>query len=409
MKEQIPTDITGAKKAYRSRNEGDFPDELNVRLIKEWDLKYGENPAQHAAMYVIDSIGQNNTRTMSELTNIQSVRSDSKGKGGLSLTNMMDICRAMDSLKYFRDEDAVAIMKHNIVSGFARNMGFGRSQTELFRLARESDRRSNFGGTAVFTRPLDIGTAKAMYELKGESPFFVDVVAAPGYEEGVISYIESESKSIRIAQFSHLEKLPRFQGDETYGLFSLKEMPTGRNGAQDLYLTSIKSVDDLILYPMVKDKEGKEHVVKRTPTNGEVDDMLTSWYLNLAGARSNGLVAVRDGVSVAMGSGQVERVGAVEQMIVKGMQKAMDREGVEYDPLMGIQGYKNLKDNPFNGAAVSSDAFFPFRDSIDRLARVGVTAVVQPYASNRDAEVIDAVNEHNMSAPATLERCFGHW
>jgi phosphoribosylaminoimidazolecarboxamide formyltransferase/IMP cyclohydrolase len=409
MKEQKPTDITAAKKAYRARNEGDFPDELAVRLKKEWDLKYGENPNQHAAMYVLDLVGKNNTRTISELTNIQSVRSDSKGKGGLSLTNMMDICRAMDVLKYFMDEQAVVIMKHNIAAGFARQASYDRSQIELFRLARDADRRSNFGGAAVFTRPLDMETAKAMYELKGESPFFVDVAAAPCYEEGVLAYIESQSATVRIAEFEHLEKLPRFQGDETYGLMSFKEMPTGRIGVQDIYLTSIRAVDDLILYPMVKDKEGKEHVVKRTPSEEEIEDILTAWWLNLAGARSNGVVAVREGVSVAIGSGQVERVGAVEQMIVKGMQKAMDREGVKYDPLMGIQGYEGLDDNPFEGASVSSDAFFPFRDSIDRLARVGVTAVVQPYGSNRDAEVIDAANEHDMSAPATLERCFGHW
>jgi phosphoribosylaminoimidazolecarboxamide formyltransferase/IMP cyclohydrolase len=82
---------------------------------------------------------------------------------------------------------------------------------------------------------------------------------------------------------------------------------------------------------------------------------------------------------------------------------------MKYDPLMGIAGCENLKDNPFKGAAVSSDAFFPFRDCIDLLAGVGVRAVVQPYGSIRDCEVIDAANEYTMAMPATLERCFGHF
>ena len=132
-------------------------------------------------------------------------------------------------------------------------------------------------------------------------------------------------------------------------------------------------------------------------------------YLNIAGTRSNGIVIVKDGVSVAMGSGQVERVGAVEQAIIKGMQKAMDREGIPYDPLLGIAGYVNLAINPFEGASASSDAFFPFPDSIDRLARVGVSAVVQPYGSRRDYQVIQAANRHNIAMPATLERCFCHF
>jgi phosphoribosylaminoimidazolecarboxamide formyltransferase/IMP cyclohydrolase len=131
--------------------------------------------------------------------------------------------------------------------------------------------------------------------------------------------------------------------------------------------------------------------------------------LNIAGARSNGIVIVNDGVTVAMGSGQVERVGAVEQAIIKGMQKAMDREGIKYDTLMGISGYEKLSRNPFKGASLASDAFLPDRDSIDRMARVGITSVVHPFGSMYDSPVIDAANEYKMAMPATLERCFGHF
>src|SRR3989344_5615881 len=171
------TDITKFKHAYRERNEGDFPDRLEILLKKRWDLKYGENPAQHGAIYSLTELNEVDVRTIPDhLTDLRYVRSDDQGKGGLSLTNTMDITRAMDVLKFF-DVPAVAIMKHNIVSGFAKQTN-NQSLTDLFRLARDADLRSNFGGTAVFNRTLDRETANALYELKGENPFFVDVLAA---------------------------------------------------------------------------------------------------------------------------------------------------------------------------------------------------------------------------------------
>ena len=398
-------DITDMKKSYRERNEGDFPPHLTIELQKEWDLKYGENPNQHAAIYSLKSIAGRNADEIAKLTNLVSVRSDGKGKGGLSLTNTMDISRAMSNLKFF-PEPTVVIMKHNIVSGFATQTRPDNKLVDLFRLARDCDRRSNFGGTLAMNVPLDMETAEAMYELEG---FFIDVLAAPEFEEGILKYVEKKSKNIRIGGFSGLGYLPKFQGDETHGLLSIKEMPGGRMGIQDVYLTSIRTPGDLTFDPLVMDKEKNPHVIARDPVKNEAVDLLRAWYLNIEGARSNGVVMVRNGVLISMGSGQVERVGAVEQAIVKGMQKAMDREGINYDPLTGISGHEKLADNPFKGAVCSSDAFFPFRDSIDLLARVGVTAVVQPYGSLNDYEVIDAANEHDMAMPATLERCFGHF
>lgn len=406
----LEADITGAKEAYRERVLGEFPEVLDVRLVKEWDLKYGENPSQAGAIYVVDSICGHNTRIISELTDLRSIRTDSQGKGGLSLTNTMDISRAMDVLKYFQTLQAVAIMKHNIVSGFAKqNPYYQKTQVDLFRNARDADLLSNFGGTVVFSQPLTIETAIAMYELKGQSPFFVDVVAAQDYEEGVIGYIEKQSKNIRIGRFSHLDKLPRFRGDDTHELLSMKETgTTGRFGVQDLFLTSIRSVEDLVLRPYVIKADGK-HQIERVPNNRELDDLLTAWWLNVSGARSNGVVFVRDGISVAIGSGKVARYKAVVDAVINGMQDAMRRERIDFNPLFGILGHEKLKDNPFAEAAVSSDAFFPFPDSIEVIAKAGVTAIIQPYGSEKDALSIDAANKHGIAMPATLERCFGHW
>ncbi len=402
------TDITQFKRAYREKNTGDFPSDLALRLRKESDKKYGENPSQHCAVYTISGVNKNDAGILPRVARVRYVRSDDEGKGGLSLTNEMDITRAMDVLKFF-DEPAVVIMKHNIVSGFAKQVNPAQTLTDLFRLARDADIRSNFGGTAVFNRHLDMETAKALYELKGTNPFFVDVLGALDYAAGVLDYVQSQSKNVRTAQISSPYALPKFQGDNTYNLLSFKEMPTGRIGVQDLYLTSIKSADDFVLDPMVVDRKGERHVIKNDPTRRELDDLLTAWYVNVAGVRSNGVVFVRNGVSVAIGSGQVERVGAIEQAIVKGVQKYMDRIDIQYDPLRGIGTNEFIMREAFNGAVCSSDAFFPFPDSVELLSRVCVTAVVQPYGSVNDAAVIDAANKYNIAMPATLERAFGHF
>ncbi len=403
---QKGTDISDLKRIYRQRNEGEFPSSLHLTLHKEHDLKYGENPHQQAALYTLHTIAQHPAHHLAALTNLQSVRSDGKGKGGLSLTNLMDIARGMDCLKYF-SVPAVVIMKHNVVSGFARQTAPAQALCEIYRLARDADRRSNFGGTVIFNRPLDTDTTEALLELYPRH--IIDVIAAPDYQDGLLARIEHASPHIRLGQFSHLEQLPRFLGDPTHGLYSFKELPTGRLAIQDLPLTGIRSAEDLILDPMVFDKDGTPHTIERSPTPQEIQDLLSAWYINVAGARSNGVVIIRDGVLVACGSGQVERVGAVEQAIVKGMQKAFDREGLVYDPLFGISGFERLKDNPFQGAACSSDAFFPFPDAVETLGRVGVTAIIQPYGSVRDDQVIDAANRLQIAMPATLERCFGHF
>ena len=309
-------------------------------------------------------------------------------------------------LKFF-DVPAVVIMKHNIVSGFARQIEETQSLADIYRLARDSDRRSNFGGTVLFNHAVDTETTEALLELYPRH--IIDVIAAPSYEEGQLVRLEQGSANIRLSTFAHLDKLPHFLGDEMYGLFSLKEMPTGRLALQGLPVTGIRSVEDLILDPMRIDKHGNPHTIERDPTEQELKDLLVAWYINVAGARSNGVVLVRRGVLVACGSGQVERVGAVEQALVKGVQKAFDREGIEYDPLLGITGREKLKKDPLQGAACASDAFFPFPDAVETLGRVGVSAIIQPYGSVRDGLVIDAANRHKIAMPATLERCFGHF
>lgn len=383
------TDVTDMKRSYRTVIEGGFPDTFDIGLMKESDLRYGENPNQPAAMYRL------NGTSLAEFTNVRLAKS---GKGGLSATNFMDVTRALDVLKYF-ETPAVAVMKHLVPSGFAKQYN-ENSLATIYENARDADARSAFGSIVVFNRPIDKSTAEAIMST------YVEGVAAPAFEEGTIEILE-QKKDIRAIIYSNLDKIPKFVSDDINGLYDIKGLPTGRVLVQKPYLTSIKGPQDLVLDPLVK-HEGKSYVVNRNPTLTVIDDLLTAWYINL-GVRSNGIVFVKNGVSIAVGTGQQERVGAVEQAIIKAYQKAMDREGVKYDAIDGAAQRSLLSINPLEGAIISSDAFFPFRDSIDTIAKHGIIAVIQPGGSIRDYEVITAINEHNMTMVYTLERCFGHF
>lgn len=396
-----PVDVTGAKLAYRTARHGEFPDELVLKLRREADLRYGENPMQLAGVYCFD-----NSSLLPLGVGINLIKG---GKGGWSATNYMDVTRALDVLKFF-DNPSVAVMKHLIPSGFS-TQHHGNSLREIYVNARDADARSAFGGIVVSNREIDEDTAEEILTS------YVEGVAAPAFDQRAIEVFEKK-KDLRVIQYFGHGNLPRFVGDSTEGIYDLKALPGGKVIVQNPYLTSIRSPSDLKLRPLVRYKEEADEPelsvsVDRDPTSQELEDLLTAWYVNF-GVRSNGIVFVKDGTTIAIGSGQQERVGAVEQAIVKGYQKWMDREKIRYDPLQGVNAY-NINNialmelGPFKGAVCSSDAFFPFRDSIDTMARVGVSAVIQPGGSNRDYESIIAANEHKMAMPFTLERCFGHF
>lgn len=387
-------DVTNITRTYRTRVKCDLPDKLIVELEKESDLRYGENPNQPGSIYRLKG------NSIADIVEINLVK---EGKEGLSATNFMDVVRALDILKFF-DKPSVAIMKHNIPSGFATQFE-NNSLCEIYKMARDADARSAFGSVVVMNRALDVQTAEEIIKT------YVECVAAPGFEDGTIEIL-SRKKDIRALCFSNLDKIPKFIGDNVEGLYDIKFLPTGRAIVQKPYLSRIKSYEDLILNPSVKriDKNGieKEYVVERRPTESELRDLLTAWYVNI-GVRSNGIVFVKNGVTLAISSGHQERVGAVEHAIIKAYQKAMDRENIHYDPLEGASSRSKLSKNPLEGAVVSSDAFFPFRDSIDLIARVGIKAIIQPGGSINDHEIIEAVNEHKIAMVYTLERCFGHF
>ncbi len=377
--------INDLKKIYRTVNSGDFPEEIILNLKKVDDLRYGENPNQPGAIYKFGN-------GLAELINLRLLKS---GKGGASATNILDVTHALEILKFFEGVSC-AVMKHLIPSGFST----GDELVEVYKKARDTDARSAFGSVVVFNKEVDKKTAEEIMTS------YVEAVAAPSFEKEAEEILSSK-KNMRLFLFSNLDKIPKFSGDDVRGIFDLKVMSTGNLVVQVPYLSKIKGRDDLILQPMIENEDG-EIGVNREPTEQELKDLLTAWYINI-GVRSNGIVIVKNGTTLAVGSGQQERVGAVEQAIIKSYQKAMDREGIDYNSMNVVAEKDKLSENPLKGAVLASDGFFPFRDSIDTVKDHGISAVIQPGGSVKDLELIEAVNEHGMAMVFTTERCFGHF
>jgi len=377
--------INDLKKIYRTVNSGDFPEEIILNLKKVDDLRYGENPNQPGAIYKFGN-------GLAELINLRLLKS---GKGGASATNILDVTHALEILKFFEGVSC-AVMKHLIPSGFST----GDELVEVYKKARDTDARSAFGSVVVFNKEVDKKTAEEIMTS------YVEAVAAPSFEKEAEEILSSK-KNMRLFLFSNLDKIPKFSGDDVRGIFDLKVMSTGNLVVQVPYLSKIKGRDDLILQPMIENEDG-EIGVNREPTEQELKDLLTAWYINI-GVRSNGIVIVKNGTTLAVGSGQQERVGAVEQAIIKSYQKAMDREGISYNSMNVVAEKDKLSENPLKGAVLASDGFFPFRDSIDTVKDHGISAVIQPGGSVKDLELIEAVNEHGMAMVFTTERCFGHF
>jgi len=382
----MPTDVSSFKDAYKTAIESKFPKNAKIILgdleiplnAVPIALRYGTNPHQPFMAYAPDSPNLS-------VGNLEMLKG---GKAGLSLTNLQDMSQALNVLKYFNRPACVA-MKHLNPCGFAGGYVWQNNST-LYKNARKCDERSHFGSVVGLNTLVYTEIAEAIMET------FVECVIAPEYSPEALEILKKNegtkklNNAIRVAKFKNLHKIPKFIGDDTKGFYNIRNLADGTLTFEVPYLTRIKSVEDFITDPMIPNSDpaknnGKDYVVNTSPTKQQLDDCLTAWYLNI-NVRSNGIVFVKDGISLAVGTGQQERIGAVEQAIAKAKQKGHSLEG----------------------AVMSSDAFFPSRDCIDAVAKEGVKAVVWPAGSISDSLVIEAANEHNIALIATLERCFLH-
>ncbi|HPU28976.1 MAG TPA: hypothetical protein PLM71_01490 [Syntrophorhabdaceae bacterium] len=409
----IKIDFDGQVLVYKKKmwNIYDSDEGCNV----ERGLRYGENPDQPAAMYelingniVLGDVHFFDTdiKLTSAITEDDMIQVG-KHPGKINLT---DVDNALNILKYLDKRPACAIMKHNNPSSVA----YGSTSAEAFIKAFSCDRIAAFGGCVVFTKTLDEETAKELL------PYYFEVVCAPEFEGKAVDILK-KWKNLRMLKIKNIEALHKLKFIRH---IDFKSLIDGGLIIQESQPFRIKSKEDL--KPAEAVYKGNTYKIKRLPTEREYEDMLFGWYVE-TGVSSNSVLFVKDEATVAIGTGEQDRVGVVEIAIFKAYKKFKDLEvfkryGISYaeykleaekglrkiEELKTIEEYTNRQKAGLIGSVVVSDGFFPFRDGVDAAIKEGVTAIIQPGGSERDYEVIEACNESNVTMVFTGQRLFKH-
>jgi len=326
--------------------------------------------------------------------------------------NLTDVDNALNIMKYLTAGPAAVIVKHNNPCGVA----YGATLTEAYGKADMADRIAAFGGCALFNRPMDLATAEMITEN------YLEVVAAPGFEEGTVDILSKRS-NLRIIEISRMENLSEYAGKR---FVDFKSLIDGGIIVQQSPLNRIRSAQEFSLAST--EYQGEQYTVARRPTDEEYSDLLFGWQVE-QGITSNSVIYVKDGVTVGIGTGEQDRVGVAEIGIFKAYTKYADgvcfrRHGIPFKELelaveKGQRDRALLKEideetseakGGLLGASMVSDAFFPFRDGVDVAIREGIRAIVQPGGSMRDFEVIEACNEADpqVTMVFTGQRAFKH-
>ena len=327
------------QKQLDTSSDNNFPDQLKLNFHKKQEMRYGENPHQQAAFYSDGSAGDNVTNAVQH-----------QGKE-LSYNNVADTDAAFECVKQFSDGQACVIVKHANPCGVAE-LG---SQLEAYQSAFETDPESAFGGIIAFNNILQIATVEAILEKQ-----FVEVIIAPGMEEGVLEVAASKPNVRLLTSNGIQQNLSHMELKRVMGGLLVQSLDA------DLY-------QELNVVTEVK------------PDEDTLKDLVFAWKVAKF-VKSNAIVYAKGMRTIGVGAGQMSRVNSARIAAIKAEHAGL-----------------NVK-----GAVMASDAFFPFRDGLDNAAEVGIKAVIQPGGSMRDEEVVQAANEHNMAMIFTKMRHFRH-
>ena len=330
--EQIGAPQGEGKKFELGGGSDGFPPTLRLNFDKAFDLRYGENPHQKAALYS-DGTGQG-------IANGKQLQ----GKE-LSYNNIVDLQAAWDLAQEF-DDVVCAIIKHTNPCGTA----VAPTLAEAYKRALECDPVSAFGGVIGVNRPIDKDTATEMAKL------FVEAIAAPGFDDAA-KEIFAAKKNLRLVKVAPMQQK-----------WVLKNV-SGGVLLQDNDMHPITEADLKV-------------VSERKPTAQEIKDLLFAWKV-CKHVKSNAILYARNGQSTGVGAGQMSRVDSAKIGAMKSV--------------LGIKG-----------SVAASDAFFPFPDGVEEIAKAGATAIIQPGGSVRDQEVIDAANKLGLAMVLTGVRHFRH-
>ncbi|EGT3625198.1 bifunctional phosphoribosylaminoimidazolecarboxamide formyltransferase/IMP cyclohydrolase [Morganella morganii] len=270
----------------------------------------------------------------------------------LSYNNIADTDAALECVKEF-SEPACVIVKHANPCGVA----LGKDLLDAYNRAYQTDPTSAFGGIIAFNGELDAATASAIVERQ-----FVEVIIAPSVSQAARDVVAKKT-NVRLLECGQWNtRTTTLDYKRVNGGLLVQDRDQGMVGLDDIKVVS-----------------------KRQPTASELKDLMFCWKVAKF-VKSNAIVYAKDGMTIGVGAGQMSRVYSAK---IAGI-KAAD-EGLEVV-----------------NSVMASDAFFPFRDGIDAAAAAGISCIIQPGGSMRDAEIIAAADEHGMAMVMTGMRHFRH-
>jgi phosphoribosylaminoimidazolecarboxamide formyltransferase/IMP cyclohydrolase len=272
----------------------------------------------------------------------------------LSYNNIADADAALECVKQFV-KPACVIVKHANPCGVAVSLD---GITRAYELAYQTDPTSAFGGIIAFNRDLDAATLKAILDRQ-----FVEVIVAPAIAADAVALARAKP-NVRLLQCGAWPSAPAPWLD-------YKRVAGG---------LLVQDADLAVVGP-----EQMRVVTKKAPTEAQLHDLVFAWKV-VKFVKSNAIVYARERQTIGVGAGQMSRVYSAK---IAGIKAADEKLEVR-------------------GSVMASDAFFPFRDTVDAAAAAGITAIVQPGGSMRDPEVIAAADEHGLAMVFTGIRHFRH-
>ena len=326
-----------------------LPNTMSVAAYRMQTLRYGENSHQAAALYVDPGAPEGETLVTAKV----------EGAKAMSYNNYSDadatlrLCRALSTDEWPETPHACVIVKHNNPCGAA----LGKTQLEAYEAALASDPESAFGSIICVNEPVTMEFAEALGTL------FLEVLMAPGYEEGTKEVL-MQKKNRRILTINspnnRLAPLPR---------------KTVRKPVEGGWLVQTEEA------PVIDWNKAKV-VTEKAPTEGQIASMKFAVRV-CEQVKSNAIVMVQGLATVGIGPGQTSRVEAVRIAARRAGERGKD-------------------------CVLASDAFFPFKDGIEQAAEAGAAAIVHPGGSIRDQEVIDEANARGIAMLFTGHRLFRH-
>ncbi|WP_107950001.1 bifunctional phosphoribosylaminoimidazolecarboxamide formyltransferase/IMP cyclohydrolase [Lysinibacillus parviboronicapiens] len=330
---------TAAYDSYISNHltEEEFPESLTMTYELKQNLRYGENPHQKAAFY--------QKRLGSDFSLAYATQIHGKE---LSYNNIQDGNAALQIVKEFEKPAAVAV-KHMNPCG----VGTGKTLEEAFDKAYEADSTSIFGGIIALNREVDVATAEKL------SHIFLEIIIAPSFSQEALAIL-TQKKNIRLLTIPFEQvKQDKLNVVSVEGGLLVQE--PDRYGFAN---ADIKVVTD------------------REPTDQEWEALQLGWAV-VKHVKSNAIVVTDAQMTLGVGAGQMNRVGAAKIAFEQAGEKA-------------------------KGAALASDAFFPMSDTVEEAAAAGITAIIQPGGSIKDQDSIDKANEFGITMVFTGVRHFKH-